>query len=140
MSPFTIEQKEITTELTDFADRGFERHGLEVTGIHEPILRTAFVAHDSSQFAGCVTASILWKALQIRHMFIEDSYRRQGLGRLLIQKALDYGRLHECPIAFVDTFSFQALGFYQKLGFTLEFTRTGFPHGHSLHYLKKDLL
>jgi len=73
-------------------------------------------------------------------MYIENLYRRKGLGSILIQKAIDFGRLHDCHAAFVDTFSFQALEFYQKLGFTLEFTRTGFANGHTLHYLKKSLL
>jgi hypothetical protein len=56
-----------------------------------------------------------------------------------MKKALQYGRDKDCPFAFVETMSFQALDFYQKMGFQLELTRTGYAHGTSFHYLRKDL-
>jgi len=36
--------------------------------------------------------------------------------------------------------SFQALEFYQKMGFELDFTRPGYAHGTSFHYLSKKLI
>ena len=33
---------------------------------------------------------------------------------------------HKCPFAFVETMGFQALEFYEKCGFKLEFTRAGY--------------
>ena len=139
MESFTIEESPCTTELTNRVDVGLAEHGLEALGVDEPILRTAFVAKDNEIFAGCVTANILWKTLHLRFMFVETRYRGKGLGSALVHKALEYGKAHGCPVAFVDTLSFQAIGFYQKLGFELEFTRTGFAHGVSLYYLKKTL-
>ena len=140
MELFTIEEAPYTTELTDKADAGLSLHGFEATGFDEPIIRTAFVAKYGKAFAGCVTASIIWKALHIRFMFVEAPYRGKKLGTALLEKALEYGRANGCAVAFVDTLSFQARGFYQKLGFELEFTRTGLAHGVNLYYLKKDLL
>jgi GNAT superfamily N-acetyltransferase len=139
MSEFTIEEEPLTTELTNKVDRGFSEHGFEATGFEEQIFRKAFVARDGEAFVGCVTANILWRTLHIRFMFIEAPYRHKGLGTALIEKALEYGKSHGCSTAFVDTLSFQALGFYQKLGFEIEFTRTGFAHGVAMHYLKKSL-
>lgn len=52
---------------------------------------------------------------------------------------MDYGRSNKCPFAFVATMSFQAREFYEKIGFTLEFTRSGYKHGTSFHYLRKEL-
>lgn len=140
MGPLTIEETPCTTELTNRADLGLSQHGLEVTGFDEPIERTAFVAKDGETFVGCVTANIIWKTLHIRFMFVEPHYRGKKLGTALVEKALDYGRANGCAVAFVDTLSFQARGFYQKLGFELEFTREGLAHGVSLYYLKKILL
>jgi GNAT superfamily N-acetyltransferase len=139
METFTIEETPCTTELTNKVDVGLAEHGREALGVDEPILRTAFVARDNETFAGCVTANILWKTLHLRFMFVEACYRGKGVGTALVLRALEYGRAHGCPVAFVDTLSFQAIGFYKKLGFELEFTRTGFAHGVSLYYLKKAL-
>ena len=32
-----------------------------------------------------------------------------------------------------------ARGFYEKMGFELEFTRSGYKHNTSFHYLRKNL-
>lgn len=139
MVSFTIQQSPVTTELTTMIDAGFRQHGLDATGHDIPIDRIAFVAYDGDAFAGAVTAHILWGTLHIRHMFIEAPYRRQGLGKTLMENAFDYGRARGCSLAYVDTMSFQALGFYQRLGFVHEFTRTGFSHDSVMYYLKKNL-
>lgn len=140
LSRFSIQQSPVTTELTTKIDAGFRQHGFDATGYDIPIDRIAFVAHNEDTFAGAVTAHLLWGTLHIRHMFIETQYRRQGLGKTLMEKALEYGKAHGCSVAFVDTMSFQALGFYQRLGFVHEFTRTGFAHNSVLYYLKKELV
>ena len=140
MGTFTVEEGPCTAEMTSHVEAGFAQQGLEATGFYEPILRTAFVAKDGEAFAGCVTANILWKSLHIRFMFIEAKYRGKKLGTTLMNKALEYGRANGCAVAFVDTLSFQALGFYQKLGFELEFTRTGLAHGVVMYHLRKQLL
>ena len=139
MSQFSIVKSPISTELTAQIDAGFRQHGFDATGYDIPIDRIAFIANDGDVFAGAVTVHILWGTLHIRHMFIEASYRRQGLGRTLMEKAFEYGKSKGCSLAFVDTMSFQAFGFYKKLGFVHEFTRTGFAHDSVLYYLKKEL-
>ncbi len=139
MAQFSIQESPITNELTTLIDDGFRQHGKEATGYDSPIDRVAFVAKDKDTFVGAVTAHVLWGTLHIRHMFIETKYRRQGLGKLLMEKALEFGKARGCSVAFVDTMSFQALGFYQRLGFVHEFTRTGFAQNSVLYYLKKEL-
>ncbi|MFH7098862.1 N-acetyltransferase, partial [Klebsiella pneumoniae] len=45
-----------------------------------------------------------------------------------------------CSHLLVDTFSFQALPFYQKLGYQLQMSLPDFPHaGMQRHYLSKAL-
>jgi len=140
MPQFAIVESPITTELSTMIDEGFRLYGIDATGFDIHLERIAFIAYDGKTFAGAVTAHVLWGTLHIRNMFIDSPYRRQGLGTTLMNKALDYGQEHGCTVAFVDTMSFQALGFYLKLGFVHEFTRTGFVHNTVLYYLKKPLL
>jgi GNAT superfamily N-acetyltransferase len=139
MDTISIEEEPITSELTQKIDTGFLQHGFEVTGFNEPIFRTAFSAKDGTTFAGCAVVCVLWGVLRIQSLFVEAPYRRGGLGTKLLNKGIEYGKALGCTVAFVETLSFQALVFYQKLGFELEFTRKGFSHGVTLHYLKKDL-
>ena len=42
-----------------------------------------------------------------------------------------------CRVIALDSYSFQAPGFYQKLGYELAWTLGDFPPGHSRSYLVK---
>ena len=64
--------------------------------------------------------------------------RGEGLGARLMNQAEDQAKLRGCRGAQVDTVSFQAPGFYEKLGFRIIGTVEGFPTGHDRHFLVKD--
>lgn len=134
-----ILQQVLTEELKKKIYEGFSQHAIEMTGHdekHEPI---AFVAMKENEFAGSLVVESFWGALHIKYIYVEKPYRHQGLGRQLMQEALKFGFKQSFPFAFVETMSFQALEFYIKCGFELEYTRTGYAHGTSFHYLKKNL-
>ena len=45
----------------------------------------------------------------------------------------------DCHSAWLDTFSFQARGFYEKLGYE-EFGRLDYPPMHKRHFMRKLLV
>ena len=135
-----ISQQILTEELRKRVLDGFSLHAIATMGVHELVEPIAFVAMEDGVFAGTVVVALFWGALHVKYVYVEEKYRGHGIGSRLMKKAFQYGKEHNCPFAFVETMSFQASGFYQKLGFTIELTRTGFSHGTSFHYLKKDLL
>jgi len=137
---FTIKEEPYRDERLQEIDKGFEQHALETTGAMQEFHRCILAAYNGKTFLGSLALHLLWGSIQIRYFFIKPQYRRKGLGKALMTAALQYGKDHNCHIAFVDTMSYQALPFYKKLGFTLEFSRGGFHHGFEQHFLKKDLL
>ena len=75
----------------------------------------------------------------IELLWIDEKYRGKGHGRALMRKAESEARSRGIRKMYLDTFSFQAPGFYRKLGFK-EFGRLkDFPAGHSRHWLTKSL-
>ena len=134
-----IIQQTLTEDLKRQIYEGFSRHAIAMTGHDEKFESIAFVAKDQNRLAGAIVIELFWGALHIKYIYVEDSYREKKLGSRLMDKALEYARQHSCPFAFVETMSFQALEFYLKCGFNLEFTRTGYSHNTSFHYLCKDL-
>jgi 8-oxo-dGTP pyrophosphatase MutT (NUDIX family)/GNAT superfamily N-acetyltransferase len=133
-----IIQQPLTTELKDKIYSGFKEHAIQVTGqdgIGDPI---AFISRENNELIGAVVVQPFWGTLHIKYVWVKEAHRRKKIGTLLTQKACEYGSNLNYPFAFVETMSFQALGFYQKLGFTLEFTRSGYADGLAFHYLKKN--
>jgi GNAT superfamily N-acetyltransferase len=136
---FNIIQEPLTADIQSKFDVGLSNYDVKIKGVVGKSANVAFVAYLQDEFAGGVIVTNFWGALHIKTLFVEEAYRSQGVGKLLIQKALSFAKEHRCKVAFVETMSFQAPQFYEKLGFTLEFTRTGYEHNVAFHYLKISL-
>jgi ribosomal protein S18 acetylase RimI-like enzyme len=119
--------------------QGFSRHAIACVGCDEKFDAVSFVASNKGAFVGAVVVELFWGALHVKYVYVEEEYRGQGIGKYLMELAISYAKNCNCPFAFVETMSFQALEFYQNMGFTLEFTRTGYKHGTSFHYLRMNL-
>jgi len=134
-----VRQQSLTEDLKKQIYEGFGRHAKAMTGYDETFDSVAFVASDKGSFVGAVVVQLFWGALHIKNIYIDDEYRGKRVGSRLMECALKYGQSNKCPFAFVETMSFQALDFYRKTGFELEFTRSGYKHGTAFHYLRKIL-
>lgn len=133
-----IIQQPLTTELKDRIYSGFKEHAIQVMGqdgLGDPI---AFIAMENNELIGAVVIQPFWGTLHIKYVWVKEAYRGKKIGTLLTQRVCEYGSKLNYPFAFVETMSFQALEFYQKQGFTLEFTRSGYADGLAFHYLKKN--
>ena len=135
----TISKEPATPDVTECLTQRIGNHSLQKLGIAGKGDSVAFVAKDGDTFAGGITVEVFYGLLHIKLLFVEDVYRKYGIGKKLMEEALNFGREMKCRQAFVETLSFQALGFYQKLGFLLEFSRTGYTCGVENHHLRKDL-
>lgn len=98
------------------------------------------VLHDeTATVTGGLVASTVWGWLQVKELWVAEQYRNQGWGKQLLQlaerQALDRG----CRHAWLDTFDFQALGFYQQLGYEIFGSLADFPKGHVRYFVKKRL-
>ena len=76
--------------------------------------------------------------LFIRYLWVSEALRGKGIGRKLMADAEARALERGCHSAWVDTFSFQAPGFYPKLGYTV-FGELDYPPGHKRIFLQKRL-
>ena len=88
---------------------------------------------------GGLLGSTVWDWLQIDTLWIDEAERGRGHGRALMARAEQIARERGCPNARVDTFDFEARGFYEKLGYRVYGELAGFPRGHSHLHLAKRL-
>jgi GNAT superfamily N-acetyltransferase len=97
-----------------------------------------FVRSDAKIVAG-LSGRTYGGWLRVIDLWVSDGLRGQGIGRELMAKAEIRARERGCHSAWVDTFSFQALGFYKKLGYE-EFGQLDYPPDNRRHFMRKRLL
>lgn len=77
--------------------------------------------------------------LCIKYLYVDEKLRGQGIGTQIMELAEKEARSRGCRYAFVDTFSFQAPGFYKKLGYQEVFALTEYPYTGARYYYTKEL-
>jgi GNAT superfamily N-acetyltransferase len=86
----------------------------------------------------------LWGRSVYEWLFIEllvvpEALRGQGLGTALMRQAEQSARERGCLGIWLDTFEFQARGFYEKLGYAVFGRIDDYPEGSPCYFLKKRL-
>ncbi len=100
----------------------------------------AAVARDGDgTVAGGVAGHTNYQWFLIRVVWVRGDRRGSGLGRRLMLMAEAEAIRRGCVGAQVDTVSFQAPGFYRKLGYREIGIVEDFPVGHSRHFFAKRL-
>jgi len=100
--------------------------------VPEPIdlkdLVVSFSNDEGKVVAGLVGCSG-WRWMFVKFLWVDESLRGQGMGRQLLEAAEKESLKLKCESIYLDTFSFQAPGFYEKQGYSLFGTLdNGSPH------------
>ena len=101
----------------------------------------AFFIRDKNDqiIAGC-NGSIVFGAIYTDQLWVHPDHRKAGLGHQLMAQVHDYGCESGCTMATVATMSFQvAKPFYEKLGYVVDFERSGYTKGSRCIFLKREL-
>ncbi len=101
----------------------------------------AFFLHDETgSIVGGVSGGYgnygwLWIGL----LWVSEELRGKGYGTQLLQRIEEEARRNGCTHAYLNSFRFQGVGFYEKLGYTIFGEMKDFPPGHSVCSLSKEL-
>jgi GNAT superfamily N-acetyltransferase len=93
----------------------------------------------SGELHGGLWGRTAWSWLFIELVFVAEQARGAGWGRRLIRAAEAEALQRNCHSAWVDTYSFQARGFYERLGYGLFGALDDYPAGHQRFFLCKRL-
>ncbi len=77
---------------------------------------------DGHTWGGCCVLS---------HVWVHEQYRRRGLGALLLRSAEAEAVARGCVQAVLATHSFQAPGFYERMGYERRYAIEGRPRNHA---------
>jgi ribosomal protein S18 acetylase RimI-like enzyme len=97
-----------------------------------------FLRDGDDRIVGGLDAVLEGGWLFVYNLWIDETWRRRGIGHRLIAEAERVAVERGCHSAWLDTFSFQAPDFYQKLGYTI-FATLDYPPDHKRYFLRRKL-
>lgn len=140
-------------EIKDIEDSNFEK--IISTKLHkfnrencEWILRNTeenptktnycnFGAYDNGKLIGGAVGYIAWKWYFLDQLWIEEEHRKSGIGTKIINKIEEYAKDNNLLGVRMETWSFQARGFYEKMGYNVYATFEDCPPGTIDYFLRK---
>jgi GNAT superfamily N-acetyltransferase len=94
---------------------------------------------ESGRVVGGVILQSYWKETYVELLWLSERARGQGGGRALIEEAERRARRRGSRLLHLNTYSFQAPGFYEKMGFRRYGAMRGSPQGASRYFYVKRL-
>jgi len=94
---------------------------------------------EAGAIAGGLWGMTGFRWLFVQYLAVPPALKGQGLGRSLMLAAEGEARRLGCIGLWLDTFSFQARGFYEKLGYRVIGQIDDFPPGEVRFFLSKRI-
>ena len=141
IAPYHLELKQDgTVEDRAAIARRLDAYNDSQTGV-EPDLPLAILIRSPSDGAieGGLWGRSYYRWLFIELLFIPEPSRKVGLGTRIMDLAEAEARRRGCLGAWLDSFSFQAPGFYEKRGYKIFAQLDDYPPGQSRFFLSKRL-
>ena len=98
-----------------------------------------FLRNSTSTILGGIKGTSYYGCLYIDSLWITPALRNKGWGFQLMHEAEKLGKGRNCSFVSLTTMDWEALLFYQKLGYEIEYTREGFEKNSKMFVLRKKL-
>jgi GNAT superfamily N-acetyltransferase len=98
-----------------------------------------FVRDAGGRVVGGLLGHVKWRWVYVAKLWLPDELRGLGVGTRVMRAVEEYARDHECLGIYLDTFEYQALPFYEKLGYIQFGVLEGYPPGYRQFHLFKTV-
>jgi ribosomal protein S18 acetylase RimI-like enzyme len=96
-------------------------------------------AKDQDLIIGVAMGESKFDWLILQYFWIDEKYRGRGLGKTILNSVENLARNRKLYGIHLETFEFQARGFYEKSGFRVFGEVENHPNGYKRYYMKKVL-
>jgi ribosomal protein S18 acetylase RimI-like enzyme len=122
-----------------FLEDRINEYNFEATGIRDGRVLSFFLRDGSAAIVAGLYGWTWGGCCEVRYLWVREDYRKRGYGTALMLAAEREAAARGCTQIVLDTHDFQALRFYQGLGFEIIGSHPHYPRGHQKNYLRKGL-
>lgn len=140
-APTENDLEEIKTALRNFNRNFVPQSKFRALGI--------FVEDEQGNKQAGIVAETVGNWMYIQMLWVDESLRGQDVGTQLITEAEEEAKARGCRYSLVDTFSFQARPFYERMGYHMQMALEDYiadtrapddaPSTHTRFFLTKTL-
>ena len=125
-------------ELEAFLVERIYEYNARITGFNDGEVFGAALRSEAGKIIAAVNGHTWGGTCYVAHLWIDENARGDGLGRAIMSAVeLEAGK-RGCGQVLLATHSFQAPGFYERLGYRQRASIAEYPRGHvQLHYVKE---
>ena len=136
-----IEAELVTSSLKAFNDSSHPLFHARRQNPDDPMPLQVVAHDDQGRVIGGILAKawLAWKWLDIEIVWVDQSYRNQGLGSKLLREIEQMGIENGCVKSKLTSLSFQAPDFYIKHGYQIYGELQNFLDGVTDYFLWKSL-
>lgn len=118
-------------ELAAFLTDRIYEFNAKVTGYFDGMLLAGCVRSDTGEIIAGFNGYTWGGYCHLSNVWVHEQHRGQGLGTLLLRSAEAEAAARGCVQVVLATHSFQAPGFYERMGYERKYTMEGCPKDHA---------
>jgi ribosomal protein S18 acetylase RimI-like enzyme len=129
----------IDEKARQFIVNGVDYYNIAATSLADYCPVNFVLRGERGDVLGGVLGELWGGWLHVTYLWVAEAARGAGHGTRLMEDAEAYARSRGAVGATVETHSFQARPFYERLGYKVFGTLDGYPPGHVKFFLRKAL-
>ena len=112
----------VTEKIEEIAESWYEKYEASKS-ISCGYKKFHLIAKENDEIVGILIGYTAFSEIYVEDLVVHENYRKQGIGRMLLQKLEKHFDGKNYSNINLVTNEFQAPDFYKKCGYTLEFVR-----------------
>ena len=136
--PLTASES-IPHDLEQILFEGLNKNAKEEKGMDPVKSFSVSIKDEKGKIVGGACGVTIFGCLYTDMLWLDPTLRKQGYGKKLMLEAEKIALVRRCTFAIVHTMDWEALGFYQNLGYQVEHTREGYAKKSKQYLLRKKL-
>ncbi|CAK0768736.1 Histone acetyltransferase [Azospirillaceae bacterium] len=119
---------------------GLRAHNEKFTGKSPALIAVFLREPETKKIRGGIAGFLVGPSAMLDWLWVDESLRGQGYGAQLMREIEKLIVSLKCDMITLNTFTFQAPGFYPKLGYQLLAQIPNFMLGNTKYYYRKHLV
>jgi len=126
-------------KLIDFLDQKIAEFNWANWEVDQRLPLAVQIQNDSGEVIAGAAARTFGDWLLLNTLWVSEQLRGQNIGSKILEKIELAGKERGCDKCLLDTLNFQAMPFYKKHGYTVEWTQQGYPQTGCKYFMTKKL-